>query len=367
ATTTTAAATTTTAAATTTTAAATTTTAASVGDLSRCPNPLVLQTDWFPEPEHGALFELTGGQGSIDPDNGHFQGPLAVDPSLTIEIRAGGPYVGFQPASTLMYADDDVFLGYVTTDEQIAIFDSTPTLAVAAPLEKNPQILMWDPDTYDFGSFSDIGASGAVVNVFAGGFFIDYLSGTGQIGEDQFDGSYDGSPTRFITEQGAIVQQGFATNEPYAYEHIFTDWGKPVDFLMIHDSGFEVYSQQLTIRPDKLDDDARECLKAFIPVVQQAQIDFINAPEVTNAVILKAVEDLASFWVLDPGGVVDSVEKMKALGIVSNGPDDTLGNFDLARIQKVIDQVRDIPSFNVTTVTAEDLATNEFIDPSIGL
>jgi len=326
----------------------------------------VLQTDWFPEPEHGALYQLTGGEGSIDPESGHFQGPLTADPSITIEIRAGGPYIGFQPATTLLYTDEDIFLGYVTTDEQIAFFEDSPLLGVVAPLEKNPQILMWDPETYSFESFSDIGESGAVVNVFAGGYFPVYLVGTGQLTADQIDGSYDGSPTRFIAEQGAIVQQGFATNEPWSYENIFTEWGRPVDFLMIHDSGFEVYSQQLGIRPDKLDDDARSCLSAFVPLVQQASVDFANDPGPVNAAILQAVTDLNSFWVLDPEGVADAVQKMIELGIASNGPDDTVGNYDLARIQKVIDDVRDIPEFNVTTVTAEDLVTNEFIDPSIG-
>ena len=352
------------------TTAAPTTTAApeAVGDLSRCPNPLVIQTDWFPEPEHGAVYQLTGGEGSTDPDTGRFSGPLAADPSITIEIRAGGPYIGFQLTTALLYTDDDIFLGYVSTDEQIGNAGTNPTIGVVAPLEKNPQILMWDPDTYDFSSFSDIGDSGAFVNVFAGAFYEQFLIGTGQINADQFDPSYDGSPTRFIAEQGAIVQQGFATNEPYSYENIFTDWGRPVDFLMIHDSGFEIYTQQLGIRPDKLDDDARACLAAFVPIVQQAAVDFANDPGPVNAAILQAVEDLASFWVLDPGGVADAVQKMDALGIVANGPDDTIGNYDLDRLQDIIDIVRDIPAFNVPEgLTAADLVTNEFIDPSIGL
>ena len=33
---------------------------ASSGDLATCPDPLVIQTDWFPESEHGAMYELFG-------------------------------------------------------------------------------------------------------------------------------------------------------------------------------------------------------------------------------------------------------------------------------------------------------------------
>ena len=345
----------------------TTSSEATSGDLSQCPNPLVMQTDWFPEPEHGALYNLTAGEGSIDPESGAFSGPLAADPSLTIEIRAGGPYIGFQPTVSLMYSDDSIFLGYVNTDEQIGTFEDTPTIAVLAPLEKNPQILMWDPATYDFSSFSDIGESGAVVNVFAGQFYTEYLVGTGQLNADQIDPSYDGGPTRFISEDGALVQQGFATQEPYNYENNFEDWAKPVDFLLIHDSGYEIYQGALGIRTDKLDDAARACLTAFVPLVQQSAVDFQNDPVATNAAILQAVTDLDSFWVLSEDSVANTVEMMDSLEIVANGSNDTLGDFDLARIDAVIAQVADIPAFNVEDgLSAEDLVTNEFIDPSIG-
>ena len=76
---------------------------ATLGD---CPNPLVIQTDWFPEPEHGALYNLTAGEGSIDGESGRFSGPLAADPSITLEIRAGGPFVGFQQTVALMATDE---------------------------------------------------------------------------------------------------------------------------------------------------------------------------------------------------------------------------------------------------------------------
>lgn len=340
---------------------------ASATGLSQCPDPIVIQTDWFPEPEHGALYNLTAGEGSIDPESGVFSGPLAADPSITVEIRAGGPYIGTQPTVSLLYTDDSIFLGYANTDEQIATHQDTPTLAVMAPLDKNPQILMWDPATYDFDTFSDIGESGAVVNVFPGQFSVDYLVGTGQLEADQIDPSYDGGPTRFINEDGALVQQGFATQEPYNYESTFEDWGKPVDFLLIHDSGYEIYQGALTIRPDRLDNAARECLEAFIPLVQQSAVDFQADPSVTNAVILRAVTDLDSFWVLSEDSVANTVEMMDSLGIVSNGPNDTLGDFDLDRIDAVVDQLAELDSFDVPEgLTASDIVTNEFIDPTIG-
>ncbi len=349
------------------TSATSTTGAAVAPDLAACPNPLVIQTDWFPEPEHGAVYQLTGGEGSIDPETGRFSGPLAADPSVTVEIRAGGPYTGFQRTATVMYSDDSVFLGFVNTDGQVATFESSPMLAVAAPLEKSPQILMFDPATYDFTSVSDIGRSDAVVNVFEGQFYVDWLVATGQLRADQIDPSYDGSPGRFIAEGGALVQQGFATQEPWNYEHVFGQWGRPVDYLLIQDAGYETYAQTLAIRPDKLDDAARACLTAFVPLVQQAAVDFMADPGPVNEAILRAVSELDSFWELSPEGVENTVRLLDELGIVANGPDETIGNFDRDRVARIIDQVHQIPDFADVDIDPEDIVTNDFIDPSIGL
>ena len=36
---------------------------------SVCPSPLVIQTDWFPEAEHGALYEMVGDGYTVDTEN----------------------------------------------------------------------------------------------------------------------------------------------------------------------------------------------------------------------------------------------------------------------------------------------------------
>ena len=148
---------------------------------------------------------------------------------------------------------------------------------------------------------------------------------------------------------------------------MYTQWGRPVDYLLIHDSGYETYAQTLAIRPDKLDEAARACLEAFIPLVQQAAVDFMADPRPVDEAILRAVADLDSFWELSPEGAENTVRLLEELGIVGNGPDATIGNFDPDRVARIIDQVRQIPDFADVDVAPEDIVTNEFIDPSIGL
>ncbi|MEO0494965.1 MAG: ABC transporter substrate-binding protein [Actinomycetota bacterium] len=337
--------------------------------LASCPNPIVIQTDWFPEPEHGAMYNLTAGEGSIDPESGRFTGPLAVDPSIDIEIRAGGPFIGFQDTISLMATDSDIFVGFINTDEQTARYADFPTTAVFAPLEINPQMIMWDPNTYDVSSWDDVLGTGAIINIFAGGYYPEWLVGSGLVDADQLDPSYDGGPARFIAEGGAIMQQGFETQEPFNYEFIFTEWGQPVETLLIHDSGYEIYQGAVGILDANLDDAASECLSALVPVMQQSAVDFAADPVATNAAILQAVIDLDTFWELSEDSVVATHDKMHGdLGIVSNGSNATLGDFDLDRLQGVLDLIdAQVPTIDRGEVGIDDLVTNEFIDTSIGL
>jgi hypothetical protein len=83
------------------------------------------------------------------------------------------------------------------------------------------------------------------------------------------------------------------------------------------------------------------------------------------------VEEYDTGWTYSADVAEFSVEQQLELGLVGNGDDETLGNFDLDRVQEVIDIVEPIFAVQGTPVadglTAEDLVTNEFIDPAIGL
>ena len=299
------------------------------------------------------------------------RGPLVVggeDTGIEIEVRAGGPAIGDQPVSVQQYADDSIHLGYANTEGQVLRWDETPVISVVAPLEINPQIIYWDPETYpDVETLADLGEEGVTINVFPGGTFSEVFIAQGMWSEDQVEPSYDGSPSRFIAEDGAIAQQGFASAEPFKYENEFTDWGKPIAFQTFHDAGFEVYSQTLSTRPDKLED-LTPCLEAFVPVVQQAAIDYLADPARANDIIIDAVTQYDTFWTYSLELAEFSVRTQKELGLVGNGPDDTLGNMEEARIQTVIDDIREAdPDAVPADLVATKLFTNDFIDESIGM
>jgi hypothetical protein len=334
-----------------------------------CPDPVVIQTDWFPESEHGAMYELIGDGAEIDVADRIVRGPLVasgVDTGVTVEVRSGGPAIGFQPVSALMYAESDITLGYVSTDSAVLSAEATPTLAVVAPLEKNPQIIQWDPATYpDVTSIADLGELGVPINVFAGGTFTEVFVNEGILSADQIDPSYDGSPARFIADDGATAQQGFASESPYSYEVIFEEWSRPIAFELVHDAGLEVYSQALAIRTGDLDE-LTPCLEQLVPIVQQAAVDFSTDPSSTNELIVETVKAFADFWVYPIELAEFSVDTMRDLGLTGNGPDDVIGNFELDRVQAVIDQMTSAGMSVPEGLSPDQIVTNAFIDPSIG-
>ncbi|MFB2583407.1 ABC transporter substrate-binding protein [Herbiconiux liukaitaii] len=338
-----------------------------------CPANVVLQTDWNPEAEQGNLYQLIGPDAEIDAQNKAVSGPLFASGEYTgvnVEVRSGGPAIGFQTVTSQQYTDPDITLGYANTDEAVQLSDEMPTTAVFAPFEVGPQIIMWDPETYpDVETIEDLGKTDAVVRYFGGAAYMEYLMGSGILPADHVDGSYDGTPASFIAANGADAQQGFATVEPYVYENEIADWAKPVAFQLIHDAGYPIYASALSVRTGDLEE-LSPCLTELVPVIQQATVDYYADPAATNELILQAVEEFDNGWVYTPGVAEYSVKAQVDLGLVGNGSDDTVGNFDLDRVQEIIDITT--PLFEeqgtppASDVAPETIATNEFIDESIG-
>ncbi|WP_456825137.1 ABC transporter substrate-binding protein [Cellulomonas sp. P5_E12] len=354
-----------------------TSTDAAIGavDLSDvCPATVVIQTDWNPQAEQGGLYQLLGPNPTIDADAKVVRGPLYASGEYTgvdVEVRAGGPAIGFTPVPSQMYSDKDVLLGWVNTDEAVQNSVAMPTTAVLATFEKAPWMIMWDPATYpDVQTIKDLSSTDATVRYFAGATWMEYLTGSGQLREDQVDGSYDGTPANFVAAQGKDAQQGFATDEPYVYQNELPSWGKPVDYQLIADTGYPLYAVALSVRTEDVAAQA-DCLKKLIPVVQQATVDYFADPTTANALVVEAVEKFNTGWVYDAGQAADGTTQQIDLGIVANGPDGTLGSFEEARVQTILDIASPILTKDGTApaegLTAKDLFTNEFLDPSIAL
>ncbi len=102
-----------------------------------------------------------------------------------------------------MYADKSITLGQVNSDEAIQNSKSQPTLAVMAPLEISPLMILWGTKAHpNFNTIADIGQTDTKILYYQTDAYVQYLLGAGLVRASQMDGSYDGTPTRFVTSGG---------------------------------------------------------------------------------------------------------------------------------------------------------------------
>jgi hypothetical protein len=311
------------------------------------------------------MFQLAGPDGEVD-DSGYYN--AEIEPGVTIQLRAGGPAVGYQPPSSLLYQDPSILMGMVSHDNSLGSSASAPVVGVVSPIYASPIGLMWPSDVYDFDELSDIGESDATVLMFGSSAFVTWLKGTGMVREEQIDGSFDGSPSRFIVE-GDVVQQNFVTNEPYMYENVIEDWGgRPISYLLAADFGWEAYPGvgSLSVRPEVLEEEA-DCLAVLVPMIQQAAVDFTNDMYPVMQTVVNIAPQMGSYMSTTPGLTDWAIARMSERGFFQNGPDGAAGSFDLDRVARFYDSFAPMleASGREIGIDASAMVTNQFIDSTI--
>ncbi len=344
-------------------------------DLSQvCPSEVGIQTDWNPQAEHGFVYQMLGENYKIDTSALSVSGPLQIggnDTGVSLRIYAGGPAIGFEPVISRLYSKPEILLTFMSTDIAIANSADKPTVAVIAPFNINPQIIMWDPETYpEVETIADLKTSNVRVLYFRNVAYMRYLVGTGILSESQVEDSYDGFPEQFITANGTVAQQGFGTNEPYFYENKLAEWLKPVRYQYLHELGWTPYAQTLATTPDRKTE-FDSCLRLLVPIIQQAQVDYISDPTRANNIIVETVNKFGSGTRYDIDQATASTAKQITDRLVSNSPDGTLGSFDFDRLTKFLEIAAPIYKDRGDSVreglVATDVVTNEYINPLISL
>ena len=334
-----------------------------------CPDVVSFQTDWNPEAEHGFLYEMFGPNPEINADKKLVVGDLmagGVATGVKIEVRSGGPAVGFQTVTSQLYQDPNLLLGYVYTDEAIQLSAKNPTKAIFSPFEKNPQAIMWDPSVYpDVTTIAELGKTGAKVRYFSGAAYMEYFTSQGILSKDQVDGNYDGSPALFVADQGKSASQIFGSAEPYIYQNEVKEWGKPVKYAYINDAGWNNYAESIATKPENIAKYG-DCFKKLVPIIQQATIDYLKSPAKANTLVLELVKKYNNGWVYSQGVADYAVKTMIDDGLIANSPDGVFGTFDEARIADLITKATPIytklGSAPKAGLTPADIYTNEFVD-----
>lgn len=342
-----------------------------------CPAVVTIQTDFNPESEYGATYNLLGPKYTVDDQRKAVRGPLVAggrDTGVQVEIRAGGPAVKFRDPGELLYKDPSITLGFVSTDSQIAQYAKYPTLSVVAPMSINPQILMWAADKHPaLLSLANLSENKVPIVTFSGATYAQYLVTTGIISAKQWRQDYDGTDAAWIASGGSIIQQGFRSSEPYLYE---TKFHTKINYILLYDMRYQVYSQTLGIRTA---DRAKlaPCLAKLVPIVQRSQVDFLRDPARANALIVALAA--RPKWKKDTGWdypadlAAYSVKAQKEEGLITVDRRSRVGLFNMDRVALAQQEVQ--LAFNAQSprvpykpgIAPTDLATNQFIDLSVRL
>jgi hypothetical protein len=298
-----------------------------------------------------------------------------VDTGIRVELRSGGPALNFRTVDQVLQADPGVTLGVQGTAEQVAsAVGDRHYLAVFATLDVDPLVYMWDQGKHPgFQTIFDVGQTDTPVLTFISDPSSRYLVGSGILRERQLQ-PYDGSPTQFIAEHGSVVVGGYSTKDPYEYQ-VNPRWKRPVAYGYVADAGWPNYPLNLVIRSgdrSRLDG----CLRRLVPVLQRAAAAFVRAPDRTLGLMARLNVAYQSVYPYDIALGRYGVSVMLKDGLVANGTNRMVGDFDLgtalsARIARMIFILRAVYAAQRQEVpaglTPSDLATNDYLDQSIGL
>ncbi|MFG2431922.1 hypothetical protein [Streptomyces sp. NPDC048590] len=337
-----------------------------------CPSTVVVQLQWQPQSDMGALFEMLGPGYRVDASDKSVTGPLVADGKDTgveLTLKAGGPAIGFQSVPSQMYTDDTVDFGLVHSDQLIAASGGRRVVGVTPLLKYSPAMLMWDPSAHPGLTLDKLAGSGATVLVSKDQFYPDWLVAKGLVRKRQLDTGYDGNPARFVGDPD-VVQQGFANSEPYTYEKETPAWGRKVGFELLRDAGYNVYASNMAVRADRLKE-LTPCLKKLVPLVQKAGAAYVSEPKATNETIVDVVSQDSSYAPYTQGEADYSAAFLKREGLIAEEADGSLGTYDMKRVASFTGElapvIREKGSSVPTGLKPGDIFTDAFTDHTVGL
>lgn len=344
-----------------------------------CPNPLVVQTNWLPESDQGALYELIGTGGAMKQYS--YEGPLGST-GIKLQILSGGPGDANLPTAATLYTGNPVAgvtadLTEDSTETTLQLSKKFPTIGVVTLQEHDPQILIYDPAKFsNLSSVADLikaaheGAHFYVTSLTT--VYVQYLIRLG-VPQSAFIGGYSGDLEKFVTGGGMIVNQGYSDSEPYLLAHDTPAWGdKPIKYTYVYKLGLNDYPSAIQVAKDKLKQ-MTPCLKKVVPMIQTAEVDYAKSPTTVDDVLARFNPTYsASYWTTPTAESAWAVNVQKSQDIVGNSFDGkgAAGEFNDQRTATMIKLLLPIfaaesPGTFDPKATAGTLVTNEFIDTSI--
>ena len=283
-------------------------------------------TDWRAQAEQGGFYQALA--------NGEY-----ARRGLDVQIVQGGPGVNVPQ----LVASGAVEMGMGSNSFIVMNLaaEKIPVKAVAAFMQKDPQVLIAHPDQ-GVNSLADLKGhpillADASINAFWIWLKAKYGFTDGQIRKYTFNSA------PFLADKRA-AQQGYLTSEPYTLEK---EAGLKPKVFLLADEGYPGYAA-MALASDAFIDKQPAAVKAFVEATAQGWRDYLNDdPSAADALIRKDNPEMAQ-------DVLDQArEKLKANAVVDGGDPARIGQmsddrwtafFDMAAAQGVYPRTMDYRS-----------------------
>jgi NitT/TauT family transport system substrate-binding protein len=230
---------------------------------------IILQADWYPQPEHGGFYTALV--------KGYYR-----EEGLDVSIQSGGPYL----SPYKQVAAGGAQFGMGASDRILeAVSEGQPLIAVAATMQHDPQGIMVRKESA-VRTFPDL--KGHTVAVQAGSTWFRYLTKRYQL-NDVHEIPATMSVANFIADSN-YIQQAFATSEPFFARQA----GVETRVLLISDAGFAPYRVMFTTQeflrqhPDTVAKFVRASLRGWR--------DYLSDPGAAHAAVAKLNPALSAQW-----------------------------------------------------------------------
>ena len=273
--------------------------------------PVTLQTDWYPQPEHGGFYEALL--------KGYYK-----DEGLDVTIVPGGPFVVGDKqvaggAAQFAMSSSDAVL--------VSVSRGLPLVAVAATMQRDPQGVMVHAES-PVQSFADL--NGRAIAVKPGSIWFQYLVKKFNLDKvREIPATY--SVANFLQDPG-YIQQAFVTSEPFFAEKA----GAKVRTMLVSDTGYSPYRVYMTSQ-DLLKEHP-EVVAKFVRASTKGWRDYIADPSVANKEIGRLNPAMNAEW------TEFSARTLKEMKFeTGDGPDgDQLGRFTEQRWATMYQQLVDL-------------------------
>lgn len=297
---------------------------------SDSPQKVVLQLNWYPEPEHGGAFAAVAA--------GYYQ-----QAGIEVEIRQGGP-------ATPLAADLEsgrCQFAFANADD-VAMYRNRGVKAVAlhAALQDHPRCILVRKES-GVESLEQLG--GLTLQRQPGMPFVEFMRIRGLL-EKVKEVPYTGTVAGLVTDPSVAIQ-AYCYAEPLQA----TQQGVEVNALMVSTLGWNPYSSVL-ITTERLIREQPELVRQVVQATNEGWLEYITRPEPANELILAANRHGMTREVLEFG-----VQQLPGLMMPAGMTEDQIGQMSLERWQELIDHLVELDLIDPKKVRAEDCFDVRFL------